>query len=65
MYKASYNSANICVQCVVCGLETSIKKSLGIQIVDTCDQSPIHMATCSIPNYDEFSHSHVSPMNNG
>ncbi len=34
-------SAYECVQCVVCSLETSIQNSLGIQIVDACDQSQI------------------------
>ncbi len=52
-------SAHVCIRCVVCGLETSIQKSLGIQTVDTCDQSSNHMATCINPPCDIMVQSYV------
>ena len=53
-------SANIHIWCVVCSLETSIPTSLGIQIVDICDQSSNHIATCTNPNCDIIARSQVS-----
>ncbi len=47
------------VWCVICGLKTSIWKSLGIQAVDTCDQSSHYMASCVNPSCDIIAHSHV------
>ncbi len=53
--------ANVYIWCFVCGLETSIQKRIGIQIVDICDQSSNHMATCTNPNCNIIAQSHVSP----
>ncbi len=57
------NSANVCVWCVVWGLETRMQKSCGIETVDTCDRSSNHLATHINPNCDPIADSHVSSTN--
>ncbi len=53
------NSPTSCVWCVVCGLETSIWKSLQIQIVDTYDRSSNFMAKCCNQHCDIIVNTHV------
>ncbi len=51
------------IWCLVCGLQTSIWKSLVIQTVNTCDQSSNHMARYVCPKCGISAHSHVSYKN--
>ncbi len=51
------------IQCLVCGLEISIPKSLGLCMVDTGDQSSNHMAICLNAKCEISAHSHVSHRN--
>ncbi len=60
LLKPISKSEPVCIQCLVCGLETSIQKSLGIQIVNTCDQSYSHMAICVHPKCGISAHSYLS-----
>ncbi len=53
-------SSSVCVLCVVCGLQTSTWRSLGIQTVDTCDRLFHCMARCVNPNCGIIAQSHVS-----